>query len=209
MASESMMSKAIAKAVAEATRVALQTMVEAQMQRTQNAAGPKLCSPALKQLTFNSEVSDKYTELKTFRLEVNSVLSTYSMPEAEKLAVVKNWLRRKGLHYLDTLTLAEREACTTLDGLFDMLAIKLKLQYNKTINSLQCRKLVWLESKNVEEWMGKLHVVAVECNYREVDRQLKEQFIHGLNDKYMFKEIIKELTITKDDDWITSESVLA
>ena len=105
--------------------------------------------------------------------------------------------------------LAEREACTTLDGQFDTLATKLKLQYKETIKSQQFRKLVWLESENIEEWMGRLCVAAVECNYREVDRQLKEQFIHGLNDKCMLEEIIKELTITRDDDWITSESVLA
>ena len=59
MASESMMREAIAKAVAEATRVALQTLVEAQAQRTQNAAGPKLGSPTFKQPTFNWEVPDK------------------------------------------------------------------------------------------------------------------------------------------------------
>ena len=45
--------------------------------------------------------------------------------------------------------------------------------------------------------MGRLHVTAVECKYQEVDRQLKEQFIHGLNDKGMLEEIIKELTSTK------------
>ena len=48
MASESMMSEAITKAVAEATRVALQKMMETQAQRTQNAAGPKLGGPTLK-----------------------------------------------------------------------------------------------------------------------------------------------------------------
>ena len=51
--------------------------------------------------------------------------------------------------------------------------------------------------------------MAVECNYREVDKQLKEQFIHGLNNKCMLEEIIKELTITRDDNQITSDSVLA
>ena len=61
----------------------------------------------------------------------------------------------------------------------------------------------------MEEWMGRLHVAAVECNYQEVDRQLKEQFIHGLNDKHMFEEIIKELTVTNNDDHITSGGVLA
>ena len=38
--------------------------------------------------------------------------------------------------------------------------------------------------------MGRLCVAAVECNYQEVDRQLKEQSIHCLNDKYMLEEII-------------------
>ena len=57
--------------------------------------------------------------------------------------------------------------------------------------------------------MGRLLVAVVECNYQEVDRQLKEQFIHGLNDKYMLEEIIKELTATKNDDHIASGGVLA
>ena len=52
-------------------------------------------------------------------------------------------------------------------------------------------------------------LAVVECNYQEIDRQLKEQFIHGLNDKYMFEEIIKELTTAKDDDHITSGDMLA
>ena len=110
MASEQMMSKAIARAVAEATRVVLQTMAEAQPQRTQNAAGSKLGGPTLKQPTFYWEVPDKYTKLKTFKLEISNVLSTYSTPEAEKLAVVKNWLGRKGLHYLETLNTSRKRS---------------------------------------------------------------------------------------------------
>ena len=59
------------------------------------------------------------------------------------------------------------------------------------------------------KWMGRLHVAVVEYNYQEVDRHLKEQFIHGLNDKHMLEEIIKELTATNNDDHITSGGVLA
>ena len=40
-------------------------------------------------------------------------------------------------------------------------------------------------------------MAAVECNYQEVNRQLKEYFMHGLNDKCMLEEIIKELTAKK------------
>ena len=70
-------------------------------------------------------------------------------------------------------------------------------------------ELYQYDDENVEEWMGRLHVVAVECNYQEVDRQLKEQFIHGLNDKHMLEEIIKELTVINNDDHIRSGGVLA
>ena len=44
--------------------------------------------------------------------------------------------------------------------------------------------------ENSEEWMGRLWLLAVEYNYKELDRQLKEQFIDGLNDSDMLREII-------------------
>ena len=57
--------------------------------------------------------------------------------------------------------------------------------------------------------MRRLHVAAVECSYQERERQLKEQFIQGLNDKLMLEEIIKELTVTSNDDHIISVGILA
>ena len=112
--------------------------------------------------------------MKTFRLEVNNILSTYSTQQADKLALVKNWLVRKGLQYLETLMTAVKETCNTLEGLFETLSNMFKPQYNKTIKSLQFRQLYRHDEENVEEWMGRLHVAAVECNYQE-------QFIHGLD----------------------------
>ena len=57
--------------------------------------------------------------------------------------------------------------------------------------------------------MGRLCIAAVECNYQEIDRQLKEQFIHGLNDEQMLEEIIKDLKANSNDDHITSGVVLS
>ena len=208
MTSEQIMSKAITRAVAESTRIAIQTMVEARVETMHNASGPEVDGPAMKQLTFNWNAQGKYSELKTFSLEVNNVLSMYNTPQTDKLAVVKNWLGRKGLQYLETLTTAEKQMCNTLEGLFETLSNKIKPHYNETIKSLQFRKLYRYDEENVEEWMGRLHMMAVECTYQQVDRQLKEQFIHGLNDKYMIEEIIKELMATKNDDHNTSGGVL-
>ena len=65
MASEQIMNKAIARAVAEATRIALQTMVEAQAERMHDGSEPKVHSPAMKQPMLDWNMQDIYRELKT------------------------------------------------------------------------------------------------------------------------------------------------
>ena len=57
--------------------------------------------------------------------------------------------------------------------------------------------------------MGGLWLTAVECNYKETYRQLKEQFIHRLNDNEMLPEIIKELTEIDKNKNVTCEQVIA
>ena len=104
------MNEAIAKAVVEVTQVAIQTLSEVQNQRSEDQRVPKLGSPVLKQPQFNWEATDKYTEWKAFRLEVRNVLSMYNAQEQEKIAMEKNWLCRKGLHYLETHKVVE--GCT-------------------------------------------------------------------------------------------------
>ena len=88
----------------------------------------------------------------------------YNTLQADKLAVIKNWLGRKGLQYLEILMIMEKEMCNTLEGLFETLLNKLKPQNNETIVSLQFRNLYQYDDENVEEWMGRLHALAVECN---------------------------------------------
>ena len=62
MAEQVLMSEAIAKAVAEATRIAIQTIAEIQAQESVSQQGPRLGGPALKQPEFNWEAADRYTE---------------------------------------------------------------------------------------------------------------------------------------------------
>ena len=93
-------------------------------------------------------------------------------------------------------------------GLFDTLAKKFRPQVNETIKSLQFRKLYRFEAKSAEEWIGRLCMVVAECNYKEIDQQLKEQFIHGLNDKTMLEEVIRELTARNNDEQTASKGVL-
>ena len=62
------MNEAITTAVAEATRVAIQTKAEAQVERMHDISRLKIGSPAMKQLTFNWNAEDKYSELKNIQI---------------------------------------------------------------------------------------------------------------------------------------------
>ena len=159
-----------------AIRVAIQAMAETQAQRMPNTFGPKVGSPMLRQPSFNWEVTDKYTEWKAFILEVRNVLTTYNLQEMDKIAMVKTWLGRKGFHYIESLTEGEKEKCGMLEGLFDTLAAKFRPQYNQTIPSLQFRQSHRIEGEGVDEWMGRLCMVAAECGYKEIHRQLNNSF---------------------------------
>ena len=47
-----------------------------------------------------------------------------------------------------------------------------------------------------------------ECNYKEKDGRLKEQFINGINDDDEITDIMRELTTIKKANESTSEQVL-
>ena len=111
---------------------------------------------AMRQPTFNWDAEDKYSELKTFRLKVNKILSTYNIPQMEQLVMVKNWLGRKSLQFLETLTNTEKVTFDTLEGLINMLRSKLRSQLNEPMKLLQFRKLCWNDGENIKEWMGRL-----------------------------------------------------
>ena len=84
-----------------------------------------------------------------------------------------------------------------------------KPQYNETIRSLKFCKLRRQANENVEEWMGRIRVEPLECNYKDIDRQMKKQFIHRLNGSDTLTEIIRKLIKTNHSMHITSEQVLA
>ena len=55
----------------------------------------------MKQLSFNWEADDKYSKLKAFRLEVNNILTMYNT-QTEQLAIIKNWLGRKNMQFIES-----------------------------------------------------------------------------------------------------------
>ena len=125
------MSNVIGKAVAEATKIAIQTMADIRGQQIDSQHGPRLGSPALKQPTFNWEATDKYTEWKAFTLKVQNVISSYNVQEGEKITIIKNWLGRRGLQFIDSLTQEEKWACGMFEGLCNTFVEKFHLAFMK------------------------------------------------------------------------------
>ena len=79
----------MAKAVAKVTQVAVLEIAAASAERPQSTAGTKIGGPLMKQPSFNWEADDKYSKLKYLRLEVNNIITPYTTPHAEQLAIVK------------------------------------------------------------------------------------------------------------------------
>ena len=102
------------------------------------------------------------------------MLQNFNISQTKRVLIIKNCLGRQGLQLLETLTLTEQEACNNEEGLFKILNKKFKWEYNETIKSLKFCNLVRQHNESKEEWMGRFRTAAMECNYRDVDRQLKE-----------------------------------
>ena len=96
----------IAKAVAEATSAAIQAMGATMAKRLQSMAGPKIGRPVMKQLIGRQMTNT--VNFKTFRLEVNNILTISNAPQTEQLAMAKNWVDRKGLQFIESLKMQKK-----------------------------------------------------------------------------------------------------
>ena len=79
---------------------------------------------------------------------------------------------------------------------------------SRIVLSLQYLKLKGKSHESAQDWMGRLHTMPAECYYKEYERKLTEQFIHGLDDKGMISEILREASVLEDINCATSEWVL-
>ena len=57
--------------------------------------------------------------------------------------------------------------------------------------------------------MDRIRLAAIECNYKEIDRKLKEQFMYRINDSDMLAEIFRQFTKTYENTHVTREQELA
>ena len=60
----------------------------------------------------------------------------------------------------------------------------------------------------IEEWMKRERVEVENCEYLEQDRQIKEQFICGLDDEGMRIKVMNEIKDISKTDIVTSKQVL-
>ena len=102
--------------------------------------------------------------------------------------------RQNSLQFIELLTQTEQERCNTMEDICTTFRNEFKPQFSETIKPLQPHKLSRQTKEKAEECMGRLRLAAVEFNDREVDRQLKEQFLHELNDNDLLPEIIGKHT---------------
>ena len=73
------------QAIAEVTRVAVQTMATAGIGRQENPGTKIMSWPILKQPMFNWKAENKYEELPDFKLAVSNMLQNYNLGQTESI----------------------------------------------------------------------------------------------------------------------------
>ena len=90
----------------------------------------------------------------------------YDTADIEKPPIIRICLGREGLNFIQTL-IEEQDKCKNCVGLLQMLDEQFKLQYHKTVLSLQYCKILRDIEEIAEEWMGHLRLKVKECDYQE------------------------------------------
>ena len=103
------------------------------------------------QPAFNQKVPDRYVELLNFEMDVENVLPLEAYDPSEEGAIIKNWLGREGVQFIQTLTNAEKEACKSTTGVFNALKEKFRQQHNEMILSLLYCKLQRKGNESTQE----------------------------------------------------------
>ena len=115
MADTQNMTQAITQAAIEAIRTAVQVMtltrVEAgtELRSESISMGPKIGIPTLKQTTVTWSPTDQSKEFRNIKLEMYNIFQTYNTNNADKVNIIKNWLGRQGLQFLESITQEEHE----------------------------------------------------------------------------------------------------
>ena len=85
-------------------------------------------------------------------------VTAYDLNDAQKVPIMKNWLGREGLLFIQTLTNVEKEAWQSTTGLFNVLKEQFRPEHNEMILSLQYCELHRKKKEPAQVWIGRLHI---------------------------------------------------
>ena len=121
--------------------------------------------------------------------------------------IIKTLLWRERMQFTEFLNEAEQELYENVKGLFETLSDRLKSQQQRQYCLYNICKPLRNTDKSTEELMQILRVKVMEWKYKERSKILKEQFTCGLNDQSMIAELIRELTVIRDEGKVKSQKV--
>ena len=110
-------------------------------------------------------------------MEVENVLQVrvYDLSDEEKVSIIRHWLGREGLKFIQTLPSTEKKCMQNCDKTIQCTRRIFRLQHNEMILSLQYCKLHRKEKESAQNCMSWLHIKAAESDYKEHGRRHKEQ----------------------------------
>lgn len=157
-------------------------------------------SVAVNKPSFDWGKKDKYTEWKGFRRECEMLFrGTYrTSPENERAGAVVNWMGRQGQEIVASWTEDEMTArFADVNLLYNAFEARFKPEHNEMLSEFQFRHIMRDARQSSDEYMATLKNKARECNFALAeDRNIKSQFIIGINDRDMQNKLLEEIKLS-------------
>lgn len=157
-------------------------------------------SVAVNKPTFDWTQKDKYTEWKGFRRECEMLFrGTYRQtPENERAGAVVNWMGRPGHEIVASWTEQQMtDRFANLQILCEAFEARFRPEHNEMLSEFQFRHITRSVSQSSDEYMAMVRNKARECNFAQAeDRNVKSQFIIGINDKEMQNKLLEDVKLT-------------
>lgn len=145
--------------------------------------------------TFDWTAKSKWHEWQDFKLGINSafVTPTYKDVEAkDKVLLIINWMGIEAQKKVDSWPEAEKTAAMeTTNAFYVQMEKGWKNASNAQFSRLQFSRIQRQKNQTGDEFMAELRFKAKDCGFTNDEERIRDQFIYGIADEEMCKELCK------------------
>ena len=140
---------------------------------------------------FDSKQENRLEALKAFKKKCGYIFrgSLINMSAERKCILVQDWLGEEGQKIYDSLDWQEGEDVNDYDLMWTKLETAVRPECNEIVASKKFKERMQKTGETITDFITDLILLVKDCNYVDEDRQIRDQFVYGINDEELKKRI--------------------